>query len=111
MSVDLTPVFDAVEKAHADQPVATRRAIINGAAGLAGSVAMLGALGGVAEAKSTSSSWWHKPKGDDPQTILNIAATAEVLATIVNTIGYQKVTLDAVTKRNVGAAAREEIMH
>ncbi len=72
---------------------------------------MLGALGGVAEAKS---GWWGHPKrngGDSPQTILNIAATAEVLATIVNTIGYQKVSLDAVTKRNVGAAAREELIH
>ncbi len=34
-----------------------------------------------------------------------------MLATIVNTIGYQKVSLDAVTKRNVGAAAREELIH
>ena len=111
MSDDLTPVFEAVDKAHAAEPVATRRAIINGAAGLAGSVALLGALGGVAEAKSTKAGWWHHTKGDDPQTILNIAATAEVLATIVNTVGYQKVSLDAVTKRNVGAAAREELMH
>ena len=91
--------------------MATRRALINSAAGLAGGVAVLGALGGVAEAKS---GWWGHPKrngGDSPQTILNIAATAEVLATIVNTIGYQKVSLDAVTKRNVGAAAREELIH
>jgi hypothetical protein len=111
MSDDLTPVFEAVEKAHANQPVATRLAMIKGAAGLAAGVGVLGALGGVAEAKGTKSDWWHKPKGDDPQTILNIAATAEVLATIVNTVGYQKVSLDAVTKRNVGAAAREELIH
>jgi hypothetical protein len=111
MSEDLTPVFDAVDKAHASEPVATRRAIIQGAAGLAAGIGALGALGGVADAKS---GWWGHPKrhgGDDPQTILNIAATAEVLATIVNTVGFQKVSLDAVTKRNVGAAAREELIH
>ena len=54
MSEDLTPVFDAVEKAHADQPVATRLAVIKGAAGLAATVGALGVMGGVADA--------HAPK-------------------------------------------------
>jgi hypothetical protein len=54
--------------------------------------------------------------GDDPATILAVAATAEVLATIVNTIGWQKIsdgsiTADSVTKRNIAAAAREELIH
>lgn len=112
MSENLTPVFEAVEKAHANQPVATRLAIIKGAAGLAAGVGVLGALGGVADAKKPKGKHHHRHhKGDHPQTILNIAATAEVLATIVNTIGYQRVSLDAVTKRNVGAAAREELIH
>ena len=34
-----------------------------------------------------------------PQNILNIAATAEALATIVNTVGPEKVDLDPVTTR------------
>jgi hypothetical protein len=115
MADDLTPVFEAVEKAHAAAPVATRRAIIKGAAGLAGGLAAMGVLGGVADAKSSrrhdDDDEHHRRRGDSPQTILNVAATAEVLATIVNTIGFQKVSLDAVTKRNVGAAAREELIH
>jgi hypothetical protein len=46
------------------------------------------------------------------QNILNIAATAEVLATIVNTVGWQKnLAGDAVTQRNIAAAAREELIH
>jgi hypothetical protein len=50
--------------------------------------------------------------GGSPQTILNVAATAEVLATIVNTVGAERVNLgDEVTRRNVRSAAREELEH
>ena len=49
---------------------------------------------------------------NDAQTILNIAATAEVLATIVNTEGAQKVHFSSqVTKRNVLDAAYQELDH
>jgi hypothetical protein len=128
----LTPAFEAVEKAHADQPVVTRRAMIAGVAGLAGSIGLLG-LPGVADAHGRPwHGWWghHHPShhpvpppappasdgGDSPATILAVAATAEVLATIVNTIGWQKIvngsiTADPVTKRNIAAAAREELIH
>ncbi|MBA2637117.1 MAG: hypothetical protein H0U79_02650 [Solirubrobacterales bacterium] len=41
-----------------------------------------------------------------------MAATAEVLATIVNTVGPEKLpNLDGVTKLNIQAAAREELIH
>ena len=46
-----------------------------------------------------------------PQTIVNVAATAEVLATIVNTVGAEKVALDPVTLANIRAAAAEEKIH
>jgi len=50
--------------------------------------------------------------GNDTQTILNVAATAEVLATIVNTVGYRRRLVgDPVTQRNIGAAAQEELRH
>ncbi|HEY1480932.1 MAG TPA: hypothetical protein VGF46_12915 [Gaiellales bacterium] len=110
----------------------TRRAMIAGVAGLAGSIGLLG-LPGVADAHGRPwHGWWghhhppHQPVpppappasdgGDSPATILAVAATAEVLATIVNTIGWQKIvdgsiTADAVTKRNIAAAAREELIH
>lgn len=49
---------------------------------------------------------------NDTQTILNVAASAEVLATIVNTVGWERgLGGDAVTQRNVKAAAREELIH
>jgi hypothetical protein len=49
---------------------------------------------------------------NDTQTILNVAATAEVLATIVNTLGYRRPIIeDRVTRRNVGAAAQQELEH
>ncbi len=51
-------------------------------------------------------------RGNDTQTILNVAATAEVLATIVNTVGWERnLGGDAVTQRNIAAAAREELIH
>ena len=41
-----------------------------------------------------------------------MAATAEVLATIVNTVGWQKgLGDDATTQRNIATAAREELIH
>jgi hypothetical protein len=130
MAEDLTPAFEAVEKAHASESALTRRTMIASVAGLAGSIGLLG-LPGIADAHS---SWWRPAPhphplpfptppappasdgGDSPATILAVAATAEVLATIVNTIGYQKIvdktiTADAVTQRNIAAAAREELIH
>ena len=42
------------------------------------------------------------------ETILAVAATAEVLATIVNTVGWERgLGRDAVTQRNIKAAARQ----
>jgi len=42
---------------------------------------------------------------------VNVAATAEVLATIVNTVGAERVALDSVTLANVRSAAAEEKLH
>ena len=110
MSESLTPVYEAVEKATAPESVKSRRAIIAGVAGLAGGIGLLGSFPGLAEAHDSHRSCTN---GDDPQTILNIAATAEVLATIVNTVGSEKGLFgaDKVTQRNVAAAAREELIH
>ena len=48
----------------------------------------------------------------DPQVILNILATAEVLATIVNTIAFERrLGVDTTTQNNLRAAAREELIH
>jgi hypothetical protein len=102
MGEDLTAVFQAIDRQHSDKSASTRRQFVQGTAALLGGLGLMAIPGieGVAKA------------GGDPQTILNIAATAEVLATIVNTVGFRKkLGVDPITQRNVKAAAREELIH
>ena len=101
MSESMNGVYEAVDAAYSEQPAATRRQLVGGAAATVGGLGVLGLLPELASAEHTN----------EPQTILNVAATAEVLATIVNTVGREKVKLDAVTDANVAAAAREELIH
>jgi hypothetical protein len=94
----------AIDEAHADQPVATRRQMITGAAATLGGMGLVGALPSIASASVSSD--------NSTKNILTVAATAEVLATIVNTVGWRRgLGGDAVTQRNVAAAAREELVH
>jgi hypothetical protein len=103
MADGLQPVLAAVDAQHADRPARTRRQIVAGAAAAVGSMGLLGVAAGRAQAQTAN---------NDPQTILNVAATAEVLATIVNTVGWERrLGGDAVTQRNIAAAAREELIH
>jgi hypothetical protein len=101
---ELNPVFAAVERTHEDESASTRRQVVAGAA------ATLGGLGMLAMAPKVMA---HTRSGHNaPQTILNVAVTAEVLATIVNTIGWERgLGGDRVTQRNIKAAAREELEH
>jgi hypothetical protein len=102
MSEDLGVVYRAIDKQHADKPASTRRQFVQSAAATLGGLGLLALPGLDSVAKA----------GADPQKILNIAATAEVLATIVNTVGFKrKLGGDPVTQRNVAAAAREELIH
>jgi hypothetical protein len=98
----LEMVYGAIDRQHADHSAHNRRKFVAGAGATLGSMGLLAAMPAFASAA----------KDDNlPQNILNVAATAEVLATIVNTVGPEKVELDAVTKANVQAAAREELIH
>lgn len=109
MSRSLEIAFDAIEKSNSDKDGLTRRRLVTGATATIGSMGLLGLTRGADKAMAAN----------DAQTILNIAATAEVLATIVNTVGPEKIQklknekkrLDKVTLRNVKAAAREELIH
>jgi hypothetical protein len=83
-------------------PAHTRKQLIGSAAAAVGGMGLIAAVPGSALAATGINT---------PQTILDVAATAEVLATIVNTVGPEKVSLDAVTKANINAAAREELIH
>lgn len=95
-------VAKAVEEQYADKPAATRRQFVKGALASAGGLGLLG-LPGVASASHTKNT---------TAEILTVATTAEVLATIINTVGSERgLGGDAVTQRNVRAAAREELIH
>jgi hypothetical protein len=99
---------------HAVEP--TRRQLVAGAAATLGGLGLL-ALPEMARAQTLA----KEQIRNDPQTILNVAATAEVLATIVNTVGGEKDEdffeglkgdkEGEVTRRNIRAAAREELVH
>jgi len=107
----LNLAYEAIDREHADKSAATRRKFVAGAAGAIGSMGLL-SLPQVAGAQSATVSRLDTSVAfNDPQTILNVAATAEVLATIVNTVGLNKVDLDPVTRRNIASAAREELIH
>ena len=102
MSDTLNIAYEAIEEENADKSASTRRKFVGGAAATLGSMGLLGLLNDEdALAKN------------DAKTILNTAATAEVLATIVNTVGAERLAtqLDPVTLANIRAAAREELIH
>ena len=98
MSEHLNEVYASIDRGFADKSASTRRKFVAGAAGALGGLGLLSL-----PAKALAA--------NDAQTILNIAATAEVLATIVNTEGARKVKLDHVTERNVLDAAYQELDH
>lgn len=113
MSEGLSEIYDAIDRDHAEESASTRRQMITATAAGLGSAGLL-TMPGVAQAAAKIRAT------NDPQTILNVAATAEVLATIVNTVGFQRVPFTdtpgttgtaAVTKANIAAAAKEELIH
>ncbi len=95
-------VHTALDRVVSGESAATRRKFVAGAAGTIGGLGLLGA---------PASALAKVAKQNEAQTILNIAATAEVLATIVNTVGAERVDLDHTTRRNVRDAATEELIH
>ena len=111
MSDTLDRVLRSVDEQHATENTATRRQLVAGAGATLGGLGLLSlpgmAFGEETEADAVASSQ------NTPENILNVAATAEVLATIVNTVGVKRLgdQMDNVTRRNFEAAAREELIH
>jgi len=108
--------YQGIDREFAAESASTRRRFVQGAAATLGGMGLLGLAASPSIAAGPN----------DPQTILNIAATAEVLATIVNTVGAERLAgrgndddrgsgggkhLDDVTRRNIEAAARHELIH
>jgi hypothetical protein len=104
MGDSLNLVYRAIDEEHADKPAATRRKFVTGAAAALGGMGLMGAMPSIARAAGEG--------GNSTANILTVATSAEVLATIVNTVGFEKhLGGDAVTQRNIKAAAREELLH
>ena len=107
MSEASNHLFDTVDRLNASESAHTRRTLVKGTAAALGSMGLLGYLTGDADAAVKTS---------DQNSVANIttvAATAEVLATIVNTVGPEKLgtQLDPTTLRNIRAAAQQEKNH
>jgi hypothetical protein len=110
MSEALNLAYQGVDREWEGESASTRRRFVQGAAATLGG---LGVFGLLSDREAVA-----QMGQNDPQTILNVAATAEVLATIVNTVGPEKLgrgrgrrRLDRVTRRNIRAAARQELIH
>lgn len=100
-----TPLYDTIDRQHAHLPASSRRSLVKGTAAAIGGIGLMGLATGTASAQSSSV--------NTPETISAVAATAEVLATIVNTVGPEILgnKLDAQTTLNVQAAAQQEKNH
>ena len=105
MSETLNYVYDTMDDVHKDKSAHTRRNMIAGTGALLGSMGML-AWADKAEAQGISNDSPNTPKA-----ILDIAATAEVLATIVNTVGFERISLSPLERLNIAGAAFEEKIH
>ncbi len=115
MSDALNLVYETIDEQNREKSAATRRQLVAGAAATIGGLGLLG----VAEADAAPVK--AADHSVDIQTMLNIAATAEVLATIVNTVaGEQDISFyrglpgdpdGEITRQNVRAAAVEELDH
>ncbi len=108
MSDPIELVGRAVDEEHPDWSASTRRRFVVQAGAALGSAGLLAAVPTVASAHNLR----HRDRQNSTETILTVAASAEVLATIVNTIGWERgLGGDAVTQRNIKTAAREELVH
>ena len=100
-------LFETIDKQNEHLPASTRRTLIKGTAAAVGSAGLYGFLSGTAEAQVKTAS------DNSIENIAAVAATAEVLATIVNTVGPERLgdKLDPITRRNIRAAAQQEKNH
>jgi len=70
-----------------------------------------GALATALAAAPSASARTAQRRGSGPQELLNVAATIEVLTTVVTTTALQKLDLPQAAIDTVGAASREELDH
>lgn len=107
MSEATDHLFETIDRQSAGESAHTRRTLVKGTAAALGSMGLLGYVTGEASAKVKTGA------NNSVENITAVAATAEVLATIVNTVGAERLgsQMDAVTRRNIQAAAQQEKNH
>ncbi len=112
MSDALNQVYEAIDRDHAHESAHTRRKVVAGAASAIGALGLMGVPDALAAKRKGKKKHKAHVGNNTPKNILAVAATAEVLATVINTLAPTKVQgFDAVTTRNLQAAAREELIH
>ncbi len=87
MSDSISRVLQTIDDQHAGAAATTHRRLVAGAAGVLGTMGLLG------RAASADAQLPQSPRNDapnDPETVANTAATVEVLATIINTVGFER---------------------
>jgi len=107
MSEVTNHLFDTIDRQNSHESASTRRSLIKVTGAALGSMGLLGMASGDAFGAVKTDG------ANSPENLSAVAATAEVLATIVNTVGPEKLgnRLDAVTARNIRAAAQQEKNH
>ncbi|MEQ8839779.1 MAG: ferritin-like domain-containing protein [Miltoncostaeaceae bacterium] len=106
MSDAMDLIHRAIDEDNAHESTQTRRELITKTTALVGGMSLL-AVPGIASAQRGGSAG-----NNTPENILTVAATAEVLATIVNTVGHVRgLGGDRTTRFNIAAAARQELIH
>ncbi len=102
-------IFETIDRQNRHESAHTRRKLIQGTAAGLGSMGLLGFAASAADAHRVP----RTARENSVETLTTVAATAEVLATIVNTVGAERLgpRLDAVTLRNIRAAAQQEKNH
>jgi hypothetical protein len=102
-------IFQTIDRQEREKgsSAATRRTLIKTTAAAMGTIGLLG------YATSDAAAAVDTDPANSVANLTAVAATAEVLATIVNTVGYEKLgdKMDKVTARNVKAAAQQEKNH
>lgn len=100
-------IYETIDRQHRGESAHTRRTLVKTTAAALGSLGLLELASGDALAAVRTN-----PE-NSVETIAAVGATAEALATIVNTLGPEKLgdRLDAVTRRNIRAAAQQEKNH
>ena len=101
MSEVTNHLFDTIDRQNAHESAATRRTLVKTTA------AALGTMGLLGYASKDAFAAVKTDAANSVENITTVAATAEVLATIVNTVGPEKLAgkLDAVTLRRVTASS------